>query len=220
MVGERIDRGDGPGPTIPWICTDQHRFDALGCYGNEFVSTPNLDAPVSQGHAVRTGVLSEPRLHSESLELPDGPLSPRDGLSPERPVDPRVGSARDEAAVGRGVRGLAGKLHLSACSPTVTPNTERRIDDGYHVFDCAHDANPWWPTSSYHRWFEEQGVTYGTTALPDTDVVVQGMPAEYPLTTWAVDRAINFIESCADHNAPWLFSFEHLRSALALRYSP
>ena len=30
-------------PNILWICTDQQRFDTLGCYGNPYVHTPNLD---------------------------------------------------------------------------------------------------------------------------------------------------------------------------------
>lgn len=29
-------------PNILWICTDQQRFDTLGCYGNRFVQTPNI----------------------------------------------------------------------------------------------------------------------------------------------------------------------------------
>ena len=30
-------------PNILWICTDQQRFDTLGCYGNRWVHTPNLE---------------------------------------------------------------------------------------------------------------------------------------------------------------------------------
>ena len=36
-------------PNVLWICTDQQRWDTLGCYGNEFVSTPNLDRLAAQG---------------------------------------------------------------------------------------------------------------------------------------------------------------------------
>ena len=27
-------------PNILWLCTDQQRFDTLGCYGNPYVRTP------------------------------------------------------------------------------------------------------------------------------------------------------------------------------------
>ena len=36
-------------PNILWICTDQQRWDTLGCYGNSFVTTPNLDRLASNG---------------------------------------------------------------------------------------------------------------------------------------------------------------------------
>ena len=36
-------------PNVLWICTDQQRFDTLGCYGNEFVSTPNIDRVARNG---------------------------------------------------------------------------------------------------------------------------------------------------------------------------
>ena len=31
-------------PNILWICTDQQRWDTLGCYGNSFVYSPHIDA--------------------------------------------------------------------------------------------------------------------------------------------------------------------------------
>lgn len=36
-------------PNIVFICTDQQRFDSLGCNGNPFARTPNLDFIASQG---------------------------------------------------------------------------------------------------------------------------------------------------------------------------
>ena len=36
-------------PNILWICTDQQRFDTLGCYGNKFVKTPNIDTLAKEG---------------------------------------------------------------------------------------------------------------------------------------------------------------------------
>ena len=34
---------------ILWICTDSQRFDTLGCYGNQFVHSPNIDRLASEG---------------------------------------------------------------------------------------------------------------------------------------------------------------------------
>jgi len=36
-------------PNILWLCTDQQRFDTLGCYGNSFVRTPNIDRLAANG---------------------------------------------------------------------------------------------------------------------------------------------------------------------------
>ena len=36
-------------PNILWICSDQQRFDTLGCYGNEFVKTPHIDSLAESG---------------------------------------------------------------------------------------------------------------------------------------------------------------------------
>lgn len=30
-------------PNVLLVMTDQHRWDALGCYGNHEIETPNLD---------------------------------------------------------------------------------------------------------------------------------------------------------------------------------
>ena len=36
---------------VLWICTDQQRFDTLGCMGNPWVYTPNLDRLAAEGNA-------------------------------------------------------------------------------------------------------------------------------------------------------------------------
>jgi arylsulfatase len=52
--------------------------------------------------------------------------------------------------------GLLGKLHLTACHPSVCKTTERRIDDGYDMFHWSHDANSYWPTNEYLHWPQEK----------------------------------------------------------------
>lgn len=36
-------------PNILFLCTDQQRFDALGCYGNTRIQTPNIDRLAADG---------------------------------------------------------------------------------------------------------------------------------------------------------------------------
>ena len=54
---------------ILWICTDQQRFDTLGCTGNEWVHTPNLDRLASEG------VLFETLMHKAPYARPAGEAS-------------------------------------------------------------------------------------------------------------------------------------------------
>jgi arylsulfatase len=36
-------------PNIVFICTDQQRYDSLGCTGNEYAMTPTLDQIAADG---------------------------------------------------------------------------------------------------------------------------------------------------------------------------
>ena len=47
-------------PNILWICTDQQRFDTLGCTGNPFVDTPNLDRLARDGMLFRNAFCQNP----------------------------------------------------------------------------------------------------------------------------------------------------------------
>ena len=74
------DKERSKSPNVLWICTDQQRFDTLGCYGNEFVSTPNIDRIARNGVLVQSFLHSESALCAESGKLPDWPLSAYDAL--------------------------------------------------------------------------------------------------------------------------------------------
>ncbi len=47
ILGARSDKKFDK--NIVFIMSDQHRWDASGCYGNEFISTPNLDRLAAEG---------------------------------------------------------------------------------------------------------------------------------------------------------------------------
>lgn len=102
--------------------------------------------------------------------------------------------------------GLSGKLHLSACHPSVCV-AERRIDDGYTTFNWSHDPQGAWGMSNeYHQWLWSKGVEYGTQPREDCPVVRTGMPEEHHQTTFCAQKAIDFIEARTDSDHPWLYS--------------
>lgn len=97
--------------------------------------------------------------------------------------------------------GLSGKLHLAPCHKVV----EKRIDDGYRVFNWSHHQHPDWRENEYTQWHESKGYNWkdlypgpkGRHAFP-------GVPAELHQTTWCFDKAMDFIKE--GRESPWLFS--------------
>jgi len=195
-------------PNILWLCSDQQRWDTLGCYGNDFVRTPHLDA------LAESGVLFEHAFSQSPVCTP----SRSSFLTGRYPRTTRCrqngqGIPADEVLVTKMLAdagytcGLSGKLHLSPCSPSVCPTMERRIDDGYSEFHWSHHPpDSWGLNNEYIRWLAEQGAAYDTPRHPDSEYVHAGMPAELHQTTWCAQKAIDFINDHTTDAEPWLFS--------------
>ena len=194
-------------PNVLWICTDQQRADSLGCYGNSFVRTPNIDGLAEKGVLFESAFAQSPVCTPSRSSFLSGryPRTTRCRQNGQSIPDSEVLVTRLLADAGYSC-GLSGKLHLSCCNPKHCKNTERRINDGYHIFNWSHDAHDFWPTNEYFHWLKEKGVKFETKPLPDCSFVLDGMPAEHHQTTWCAERAIRFIEGCASHDKPWLFS--------------
>jgi choline-sulfatase len=194
-------------PNVLWICTDQQRFDTLGCYGNPFVRTPHLDRLASEG------ALFE-RCYSQSPVCTPSRASFLTGRYPRTTRARQNGQniPADEVLVTRLLAdrgwscGLSGKLHISVCNPKATKFMEPRIADGYSQFHWSHHAGGGWPTNEYHLWLRERGERYQTPPHPASRHIRVGMPPELHQTTWCADKAIAFVESHAEAKAPWLFS--------------
>ena len=194
-------------PNILWICTDQQRFDTLGCYGNDFVRTPNLD------RLARDGVLFE-RAYAQNPVCAPSRACFLTGRYPRTTGCRQNGQAipARERLVPRILHdhgytcGLSGKLHISPCNPKACPGTERRIDDGYDVFHWSHHPGRNWPTNEYFLWLDEKGVEYRDRPSGRSRYVQVTVPEEHHQTTWCVEKAVRFIESCRKLGRPWLFS--------------
>jgi arylsulfatase A-like enzyme len=218
-------------PNILWICTDQQRFDTLGCYGNRFVRTPSIDRLAENGALFERAFCQSPvctpsRASFLSCRYPRTCRTRGNGQEiPENEVlVPRL--LRDE---GRYLCGLSGKLHLSVCSTDRCHTEERRIDDGYEVFRWSHnprrsaEGRP--SGNQYRNWLQQQGVSYATSPSKHLDspgdaadrlrgpeywrgapLVEAGMPEEFHQSRWCADQAIEFIEERGRDRRPWLFS--------------
>ena len=212
----------GESPNILWICTDQQRWDTLGCYGNPHVHTPNLDRLAADGvifdHAYcQSPVCTPSRASFLTGRYPRTTRCRQNGQT--IPADELL--VTKQLADAGYIGGLAGKLHLAACHPDAAPLGEPRIDDGYTLFHWSHTPLPSkvmdtahaslaelavWPTNEYATWLHEQGARYQRVPLAATPYVQTGMPADLHQTTWCVNKAITFMEANAGGERPWFFS--------------
>ena len=194
-------------PNILWICSDQQRFDSLGCYGNPFVQTPNLD------RLAQEGVLFE-YAYSQSPVCTPSRASFLTGRYPRTTRCRQNGQAipPDEVLVTKQLRdagyvcGLAGKLHLAPCNPSVCKGTEARIDDGYDQFFWSHDPGDVWFTHDYIQWLRDKGLRRESRPFPESKYVQVIPSEEHSQTTWSIERAMSFIGGAERFKHPWLFS--------------
>ena len=196
-----------PQPNILWICSDQQRFDTLGCYGNERVRSQNLDRLAESGVLFENCFSQSPVCTPSRASFLTGryPCATRTRQNGQSIPADEVLVTKILADAGY-VCGLSGKLHLSACNPSACPEMERRIDDGYAEFHWSHHPRPDWPGNEYGQWLAGQGIEYTEPPREDCRWVIRGMAAEHHQTTWCAQKAIDFMEIRADGDPPWLFS--------------
>jgi arylsulfatase A-like enzyme len=211
-------------PNILWICTDSQRYDTLGCYGNPFVRTPNIDKLAERGVLFENVFSQNPLCTPSRVSFLTGRYPITTGLRQNgQNVKPTEKLVTRLLADEGYVCGLSGKLHLSACDHRLANfreagawkgkdenyyfrGVEQRIDDGYSEFHWDHHPGHPSPSSGYTRWLQDRGQTYSTPRRDDSSFVLHGMPDEHHQTTFCIEKAIGFIKAYKGSPYPWLFS--------------
>lgn len=190
-------------PNILWITTDQQRYDALGCMGNPHLRTPNLDRLAGEGALLRSAFVQNPVCTPSRASMLTGRYPRTTRCRQNGQTLPRDERLLPRILADAGYTcGLAGKLHLSACHPDVlNGKPERRVDDGYTVFDWHHDH---WPWAAYGEWLRERGGSPDFTPIDGVRDVTTGPATELTSTAWACDCASRFITEHAE--GPWFYS--------------
>ena len=202
-------------PNILWICTEHQRFDTIHALGNEHIRTPNLDRLVREGvafsHAFAQNTVCTPSRSSF--------------LTGRYPVTTRCRQngqdiPEDEVLVTRVLRdigydcGLAGKLHVS-CAYN---GWERRIDDGYRVFEWSHGSTAA-HGGDWVRWLAENGKQFGDVYQRSPVIFAREVPERtYHQTTWCFDRALAFMQE--ERDGPWLSSINPFSAHDPFDYLP
>ena len=192
-------------PNILWICSDQQRWDTLGCYGNKFVRTPTLDRLAANGTQFEHCFSQSPVCTPSRASFLTGryPRTTRARQNGQGIPEDEVLVTKMLADAGYAC-GLSGKLHLSPCNPKWCKEMERRIDDGYGAFHWSHHSGGGWDTNEYHLWLKEKGHAFMQDSHPECKYINLGPPEELHQTTWCAEKAIDFMQE--KQGTPWLFS--------------
>jgi arylsulfatase len=186
-------------PNILWYCTDQQRFDTIKALGNEHVRTPNIDALIGEGVAFTHAYCQSPICTPSRASIMTGMYPSRvhntrngNDTFPESP--PLVSKLIADSGYDCS---LIGKFHLTSGGNRPEP----RLDDGFNDWWHSHAPRDDWPegTHDYADWVRAKGGDLN--ALRESK---ERVPAELHQTTWASERAIEFISR--ERDQPWLLN--------------
>jgi arylsulfatase len=203
-------------PNIVFICTDQQRYDTLGCYGNPHIQTPHLDQLASEGVLFEQCYVQSPVCAPSRASLVTGMYPHAHGLWANGVALPAHHALVTRALANGGYDcGMVGKQHLAAC---FQGRTEPRQDDGYRVFQWAHDPSHGSPENAYHRWLAEQhpelyaaAIAQGTGRQGHVAKRWDTMPAEAHYSHWVGEEGIAFLRGAHQRAQPfflWLNFFD------------
>jgi len=211
-------------PNILFIHTDEQRIDSLGCYGNDTVSTPNIDGLADDGVTFDEGHCTHPLCSPSRGSLMTGRYPNthgtwRNGI-PLSEDEPTIAELLSDAGYRTG---LLGKAHFTPYrgDPDVHPESVqtiavdeeecwdywRNFDGPYYGFEhvqmtIAHGHRSV-HGGHYGLWLEDhysdaKELFKQEHALDDTDPEVNSWKSAVPLeahsSTWVADRTIEFID--------------------------
>ncbi|MEJ5943710.1 sulfatase-like hydrolase/transferase [Pseudokineococcus basanitobsidens] len=191
-------------PNILVLCTDQQRFDALGAYGNDEISTPNLDRLAEQGVLFESCYVQNPVCSPSRASLMTGQYVPSHGLHANgvdlAPTHELFTKTLADAGYDCG---LVGKLHLGACWGG---RSEPRLDDGFRVFRWAHDPYPGSSENAYHRWLQATDPeTYARVRSGEGEHSWDTLPSEVHYSHWVAEETIDYLRTSRDADKPFCF---------------
>ncbi len=191
-----------PIPNILFICTDQQRYDALGCYGNTHIHTPTIDQLAAEGVLFEQCYVQNPVCAPSRASLLTGRYVHAHGLYANGVALPPHEQLVTRTLADAGYDcGLIGKLHLAAC---YNGRVEPRHDDGFRTFAWAHDPYPGSPDNQYHQWLQAHYPhLYAAAHNKGNPQTFDDLPTHAHYSHWVAERALQFLHEERDPAKPF-----------------
>lgn len=179
-------------PNILLILTDQQRWDSLGCYGANWVDTPNLDRLGREGAIFDNCYVNNPVCTPSRSSLWTGKELPGHGvykLYDNLPHDEVLFPERLRRAGY--YTALYGKLHTSG---RLFEAYHRHPNDGFDEYEWGLEASIHLdsPFNGYSRWLQAEHPAF-YSELEAKGRALLHHPQEVHFTHWAAERSIDFI---------------------------
>ena len=195
-------------PNILFICTDQQRYDSLGCYGNTHIQTPTIDALASEGVLFEQCYVQSPVCAPSRASLVTGQYPSVHGLWGNGVTLPEHAAIFSRSLAADGYEcGMIGKMHLSHCFAGRTE--PRPANDGYGYYRWAHDPSHPSPENAYHQWLAEhfpdllEQARSGGPRQRHQAAGFDTMPTEAHYSRWTSEAAIEFLDQQGDADSPF-----------------
>jgi len=208
-------------PNVLIITTDQQRFDSLGCYGSDFVRTPNLDRLAAEGALLERAYCCNPVCMPSRASIFSGQLVSRHGV-----WDNGVNLPDDVPLVSHRLAGVGyrthyvGKTHFQVTGGTPDQSSEsghrweERFPDwtgpyyGFETVELSIGHTKGGLRGHYGAWVRDQVSQADWNRHQEADMRGEyffgcnafdwGLPSELHNSTWVAERAIDFL----DHRDP------------------
>jgi arylsulfatase len=193
------------------LMTDQHRFDTLGCMGNQYAETPNLDRLAASGTIFRSAYSACPSCIPARAELLSGMNQWHTGILGMGQGQGRMGTNFPQtlpgvlAANGYYCKGI-GKMHFFP----------QRSLNGFHHIELDESRRRQDPDfcSDYEQWFNDhKDGDYGMSDERDWNGW-EGRPYDNPAflhpTNWTAERAVQFLKD-RDQGKPFFLKVSFAR---------
>ena len=187
-------------PNVLLVMTDQHRWDALGCYGNPAIRTPHIDSLAATGTRFTECWAQHPVCMPSRASIFTGRYPHVHGVRSNGVPLPRDEVTLAQVFAENGYRtGGAGKFHFIPHypyrSPLPTMETHPGPYYGFQEFHLGEDGR----SGEHWQWIKQHHPEYD--GKPDHEI-----PPEIHNSSWTASHTIEFIRGSASRRQPF-FAF-------------